>query len=158
MKKLLFLLLTIGLLSFANEAFAQGPDSAVSEKDSIIEFPDIEPVFTGGEAAMQSFVYRTIVYPVEAIEQNIQGKVKVQFVVEKDGTITDIGIYESAGEILDKEAMRVVSEMPNWVPGKNEERTVRVRCIVPISFTISNYEPPTREEKKKKPPNSDGLR
>jgi len=75
-------------------------------------------------------------YPKEAIEANITGKVFVQFVIEKDGSITNAKIARSASTLLDAEALRIVNNMPQWIPGKQRGKAVRVAYTLPISFSL----------------------
>ena len=77
-----------------------------------------------------------IKYPKEAIEANITGKVFVQFVIEKDGSITNAKIARSASTLLDAEALRIVNNMPQWIPGKQRGKAVRVAYTLPISFSL----------------------
>lgn len=72
----------------------------------------------------------------EAIEANITGKVFVQFVIEKDGSITNAKIARSASTLLDAEALRIVNNMPQWIPGKQRGKAVRVAYTLPISFSL----------------------
>ena len=79
---------------------------------------------------------KNIKYPKEAIEANITGKVFVQFVIEKDGSITNAKIARSASTLLDAEALRIVNNMPQWIPGKQRGKVVRVAYTLPISFSL----------------------
>ena len=79
---------------------------------------------------------KNIKYPKEAIEANITGKVFVQFVIEKDGSITNAKIARSASTLLDAEALRIVNNMPQWIPGKQRGKAVRVAYTSPISFSL----------------------
>lgn len=92
------------------------------------------PAFPDGEYT--SFVANNIVYPVMARESNIQGTVYVTFVVEADGSITDVKIIRGIGGGCDEEAIRVVKMMPKWIPGKQSGKNVRVQFNLPIKFTL----------------------
>ncbi len=106
--------------------------------DSPIELePDVKAEFPGGDAAMNSFVYSHIRYPEEAVYKKIQGRVYVEFVVEKDGSLTNIKIHRSADPLLDKEAMRMVRSMPRWSPARKYDKEVRFRYILPVNFTLA---------------------
>lgn len=111
----------------------------IYERDTseILDVAEVSPEFPGGMQEMYSYLGATIKYPQLAQDQNIQGKVYVQFVVEKDGSITDVNVIKGAHTLLDKEAVRVISGMPNWSPGMQEGRIVRVRYTIPINFTIN---------------------
>ena len=79
---------------------------------------------------------KNVKYPVIAQENNIQGKVIVQFVIERDGSITDVQVVRPVDPSLDKEAIRVVKSMPKWKPGKQRGKAVRVSYTVPINFRL----------------------
>ena len=83
-----------------------------------------------------SFLRDHIKYPAVAEENGIQGRVTVQFVVEKDGSVTDVRIMKSVDPSLDKEAERVVKSMPKWIPGKQNGSPVRVNYYVPVVFRL----------------------
>lgn len=92
------------------------------------------PEYPGGAGEMQSFITRNINYPEEADGE--QGRVIVKFVVNKDGSISDVKVIRGLNEVLDKEAVRVIQSMPNWKPGKQHGKTVRVRYSVPVMFRL----------------------
>lgn len=95
------------------------------------------PEFPGGQQAMMKFLADTIKYPVIAQENGIQGRVVCQFVIEKDGRVTDIKVVRSSGDAsLDKEAVRVIGIMPRWKPGRQRGRPVRVKYTIPINFRL----------------------
>jgi periplasmic protein TonB len=94
------------------------------------------PAFPGGEADLYKFISSSIKYPEEAKELGIQGRVFVNFVVETDGSITDVKLIRGIGGGCDEEAIRVVRAMPKWVPGKQRGVPVRVYFNLPIKFTL----------------------
>jgi len=94
------------------------------------------PEFPGGELALRKFIANAIKYPVIAQENGIQGKVYVTFVVDRDGGISDARIARGVDPSLDKEALRVVSTLPKWKPGKQRGKPVRVSYTVPINFVL----------------------
>ena len=100
------------------------------------------PQFPGGEAALMRYLSQNIRYPKEAMEAKTQGRVIVQFVIEKDGSISGAHVVKSVNPQLDAEALRVVSAMPNWTPGTHNGQTVRVKYAVPISFRLEGNEKP----------------
>lgn len=95
-----------------------------------------QPGYPGGEEARISFLQQNIRYPEEAKELGIQGRVFVTFVVEVDGSITDVRVLRGIGGGCDEEAIRVVRAMPKWVPGKQRGVPVRVQFNLPIKFTL----------------------
>ena len=96
------------------------------------------PQFPGGERALLEYLGKSIRYPVAAMENGVEGKVILRFVVNTDGTIGDFTVLQGADSSLNEEAVRVVSEMPQWSPGRQNGRPVRVYYTVPVHFKI-NY-------------------
>jgi periplasmic protein TonB len=118
----------------------------VEEKPQVIEQPKEEEVFTvveenpsfpGGETALYEYLGVNIKYPEEAKELGIQGRVFVNFVVEKDGTVSNARVLRGIGGGCDEEAIRVVKAMPKWTPGKQRGIPVRVSYNLPIKFTLN---------------------
>ena len=95
------------------------------------------PKFPGGDAAMMEFLRNTVKYPEEAMKNGIQGRVVVQFIVEKDGSISGAEVIKKVNEHLDAEALRVIGEMPKWAPGKQKGKEVRVKFTLPVTFRLS---------------------
>ena len=106
------------------------------EDNKIFEIVEQNPTFPGGTAALMSWLSQNIKYPVIAAENGVKGRVIVQFVVEKDGSITDVVVVKSVDPSLDKEATRVIKNMPHWIPGRQNGSPVRVRFTVPVTFTL----------------------
>lgn len=100
--------------------------------DEVEEMPE----FPGGYGAMMSYLGNNIKYPVVAQENGIQGRVIVGFVVETDGSISDIKVKRSVDPSLDREALRVIKAMPKWKPGKLNGSAVRVIYTVPVVFGL----------------------
>ncbi|MCD7976445.1 MAG: TonB family protein [Tannerellaceae bacterium] len=94
------------------------------------------PQFPGGEGELLKFISRSIKYPVIAQENGIQGRVVCSFVVNRDGSIVDAEVVRGVDPSLDKEALRVISTMPKWSPGKQRDKPVRVKYTVPITFRL----------------------
>lgn len=95
------------------------------------------PSFPGGISGLRTYLNQNIRYPAEAQENCVQGRVVVSFVVEKDGHISDVTVLRSVDPSLDKEAVRVIRNMPRWTPGKQGGEPVRVRYNVPVSFRLN---------------------
>lgn len=102
----------------------------------IVDYPDQEATFPGGMAAMHKYLSENIKYPEIAMEMGDQGKVYVEFVVEKDGSITQLKVLRGVSKEIDKEAKRVVGTMPKWEPAETKGESVRARCRIPIKFTL----------------------
>jgi protein TonB len=94
------------------------------------------PQFPGGETELLRFLSSSIRYPVIAQENGIQGRVTCAFVVNRDGSIVDAEVLRGVDPSLDKEALRVISTMPKWSPGKQRGKAVRVKYTVPITFRL----------------------
>ncbi len=102
----------------------------------IIDFPDVEAGFPGGAAALQKWISANVQYPETSIEMEDQGKVFLSFVVEPNGTISQIVVERGVTKELDREAKRVVRKMPKWSAGEAAGKKVRTRCRLPIVFTL----------------------
>lgn len=94
------------------------------------------PEFPGGNGALFQYLSKNIKYPAIPQEEGIQGRVIIQFVVDKDGTITDPVVVRSVDPYLDKEALRVIKAMPKWKPGLQRNKAVRVKYTVPVAFRL----------------------
>lgn len=94
------------------------------------------PEFPGGEAALRKFIANAIKYPQIAQENGIQGRVYVQFVVERDGSVSNATIARGVDPSLDREALRVVNSLPKWKPGMQRGKPVKVSYTVPINFVL----------------------
>ena len=116
-----------------------GPPAATQEEGDegeVFEIVEQNPSFPGGNEALMKWLSKNLKYPASAQENGIQGRVLVQFVVNKDGSIVDPKVLRSVDPALDKEALRVVSTMPKWQPGKQRGKTVRVRFTLPVTFRL----------------------
>lgn len=111
---------------------APKPEVATKVFDVVEEMPS----FPGGNAALMSYLYSNTKYPVVAQENGVQGRVIISFVVERDGSISDVKVARSVDPSLDREAQRVVKSMPRWTPGKQNGQTVRVKYTVPVVFRL----------------------
>ena len=94
------------------------------------------PSFPGGNQKMQDFIEENLHYPKECAEKGLQGRVIIDFVVERNGTLTNIRVVKSVDPALDKEALRIVKMMPKWIPGRQSDKKVRVKYIIPITFQL----------------------
>ena len=111
------------------------PEEEVAETIFTIVEDPASPV--GGNEAFYRFIYDNIKYPTQARRMGIEGKVFVQFVVEKDGTLTDVQAVKGIGAGCDEEAVRVVKAHPKWNPGKQRGQPVKQRIIIPITFKLN---------------------
>ena len=109
-----------------------------SESNKIFNGDDVDqkPSFPGGTNAFNTFIVSNLKYPVVAQENGIQGRVVVKFIVEKDGSISNVEVDRSVDPSLDNEAMRVIKNMPKWIPGQINGKAVKVECSYPFVFRL----------------------
>ena len=107
------------------------------KNDMVFDVVEVMPQFPGGQIAMMKYIMENIKYPEQAMKEGIQGRVAVRFIVEKDGSISDVKPILSVHPLLNKEAVRVVESMPKWTPGKQNGKPVRVRFNVPVMFKLN---------------------
>ena len=119
----------------AKEVIAQ-PEPPKEEETKVFDVVEVMPTFPGGQQALFEWLSKNIKYPVVAEENGVQGRVIVTFVVERNGSITDVQVAKSVDPSLDKEAVRVVKAMPHWIPGKQNGSAVRVKFTVPVTFRL----------------------
>lgn len=120
----------------AKEEIAQPEPPKHEDENKVFDVVEQPPSFPGGMAALQAYLRDNIKYPVVAAENGIEGRVIVQFVVGKDGSISNVTVARSADASLDKEAVRVVKSMPKWTPGKQNGTTVNVKYTCPVTFRL----------------------
>jgi protein TonB len=106
------------------------------EETKVFDVVEQMPQFPGGPQALFEYLSKNIKYPVVAEENGIQGRVIVTFVVERDGSISDVKVIKSVDPSLDKVAIRVLKSMPKWIPGKQNGAPVRVKYTVPVTFRL----------------------
>jgi len=108
--------------------------------DKVYEVCEQMPIFEGGDAALLKYLTDSVKYPELAKKHGVQGRVVIGFIVEKDGSLTDVKVLRHVDIALDAEALRVVKGMPKWIPGCQDEQLVRVRYNVPVSFRLKPME------------------
>ncbi len=112
-------------------------ETVIEVQEEIIDFPDVEASFPGGPAALNKWIVEHIQYPPTSVDMNEQGRVYLSFVVEPDGSITNIAVERGVSTDLDREAKRVIRSMPSWNAGEAKGKKVRTRCRLPINFTLN---------------------
>ena len=111
--------------------------TVVAKKNQkVFDIVEQMPEYPGGQAALFEFISKNVKYPDDAVKKKVEGKVFVIFVVDTDGKITDVSLLRKVFPSLDAEAIRVISAMPNWIPGKQKGQVVRVKYTVPIMFRL----------------------
>ncbi len=148
---------SLGILLGGLSALEDAPSN-----DSIYQIVDEMPQYPGGEKAMMEYVAKNVKYPQEAKDKEIQGRVFVSFVIEKDGSVNEVKVLRSIGGGCDEEAVRVVSSMPKWKPGIKDGKPVRVSYMMPLNFKLTEGQPakPSKKADANKPdmkPDKDGV-
>lgn len=139
--KWIFTLLTL-FLSFSSlsqekgAVFIESPPLQQEESD-IVDFPDVEASFYGGLTAMKKYFSENLHYPTEVVEKNEQGRVYLEFIVEKDGSISNTRVKRGVSDAIDREAIRLIKNMPKWKPAEKDGEVVRSMCTIPINFVLT---------------------
>ncbi len=133
MKRIFLMAIAACMMTLGAQAQVQKGNTAPQDVFDVVEEM---PQYPGGMQAMLSFLQENITYPKDAQEKKISGRVLVTFVVEKDGSISNVETVKSVFPSLDEEAVRIVKAMPNWKPGKQNGKVVRVKYTLPISFSL----------------------
>ena len=126
----------IALFATVAVMLTAGSLNVSAQEEEPMTQPEIAPEFPGGTVALLSLIQQNIKYPEEAKEQEIQGRVIVQFTIEKDGSVTDVKVVKSVHPLVDEQVVRAVSAMPAWKPGMLEGKPVRVSYSVPFRFRL----------------------
>lgn len=124
-------------------------NSPRKDEEKVPDVVEIMPSFPGGQAALLSWLSSNVKYPVAAEENGIQGRVVCTFVVERDGSITDVQVVRGVDPWLDKEAVRVLLTMPKWNPGIQNGAPVRVKYTCPVTFRLQGDDNSSKPKKKK---------
>jgi len=133
MKKLIFM----SMMAVLSLTTANAQKTVVSQKNQkVFEVAEQMPEYPGGMMAMMEFLQDNMKYPADAEKQKVQGKVMVSFIVETDGSISDVKVMKNVFPSLDAEAIRVVKAMPRWTPGKQKGKVVRVHFSLPITYRL----------------------
>lgn len=124
------------VLKAVEEIATPEPPKQEAEQNKVFDVVEQQPQYPGGMGALNQWLGSNIKYPVMAAENGIEGRVVVQFVVERDGSVSGVHVVRGVDPSLDKEATRVVSAMPKWIPGKQNGSAVRVKYTVPVTFRL----------------------
>lgn len=140
--KILFFIMTLLCFGYVTNAqpdttWMPGTTDGESLGDVVLDFCEVMPASPGGNDSLKKFIFNNLKYPPLALENDIEGVVYVSFVVEKDGTITDIKILKKPiGFGLEEETIRLVKLFPNYIPGMQNGNLVRARVKLPIKFKL----------------------
>ena len=122
---------TLGTMT-ANKMSAMKPD-----KNGVYEMTEIRPAYPGGQSALEDYITNNIEYPQMALDDNKEGTINVQFIVDENGNVTNAKVLgNNIGDGLDDEAVRVISKMPKWTPGKVKGKNVKTRLTIPVTYKI----------------------
>ena len=124
------------VLKAVEEIATPEPPKQEAEQNKVFDVVEQQPQFPGGMGALNQWLGSNIKYPAMAAENGIEGRVIVQFVVERDGSVSGVHVVRGVDPSLDKEATRVVAQMPKWIPGKQNGSAVRVKYTVPVTFRL----------------------
>ena len=134
--KTIGLILTMIFLFFCSAVSAQEKKDNKPNAEGVYNEVEIMPEFQGGYSALQEYLVKNIQYPEQAKKEGITGKVFVQFIINETGKVTNPKVLKSVNPLLDAEAVRVVGTMPDWTPGKNKGKAVKVAFTLPIMFAL----------------------
>ena len=126
----------IALFATVAVMLTAGSLNVSAQEEEPMTQPEIAPEFPGGTVALLSLIQQNIKYPEEAKEQEIQGRVIVQFTIEKDGSVSDVKVVKSVHPLVDEQVVRAISAMPAWKPGMHEGKPVRVSYSLPFRFRL----------------------
>lgn len=122
---------------YINEGAYVKERKEIGQEEDVYIVVENQPQFPGGETALASFLKENIKYPFIAQENNIQGRVICNFIVEKNGSLSQVQVIRGVDPSVDKEAVRVIESMPDWIPGKIDGKNVRVRYTLPVTFRLN---------------------
>lgn len=125
-----------GYVDLDNNTVGMPNPEVMRDQDGVFLVCTEPPEFPDGTAAFLNYVRESQVYPKDALRDKVQGRVLVQFIVNEDGSISDVKVVKGLTPSLDAEAIRIVSAMPKWKPGKNDGQLCRVRYTVPVRFRL----------------------
>lgn len=138
MRKLIVLMTVV--FSTMSMSITMADNSATKEADEVVQeelwIAEPQPQFPGGDLALREWIKQNMVYPQEAIEKGIEGRVIVKFTIEEDGTVTNGKILRGVDPLLDNEALRLVSIMPKWSPGRFAGKDIRTMYNLPVLFKL----------------------
>ena len=124
----------------SNESLGNDGQMTAPQDTLVFEVVEVPPRFPGGDVKLMEYLSRTVRYPVEAQKKHVQGRVILHFIIEKDGSVSNVRVARSVDPSLDAEAIRVVNSMPKWEPARQKGQSVRVRYTIPIQFRLQGNE------------------
>ncbi|MBP6527524.1 MAG: energy transducer TonB [Prevotella sp.] len=134
MMKKLFLIIILAVISFTTVG---AQNKTVNNSGKVYEAPEVMPEYLGGMEKLMEFLRTSVKYPVQAQKSKIEGRSVIGFIVEEDGSISNVSVTKGSHPLLDSEAIRVVNEMPKWKPGMIKGNPVRVKFNLPVYFKLN---------------------
>ena len=129
--------LIMALMALFGLTTVSAQKTVVAKKNQqVFDVVEKMPEYPGGQAALFEYLSTNVKYPADAEKKKVEGRVLVTFIVNTDGSITDIELVRKAFPSLDAEAVRVISGMPKWIPGEQKGQKVRVKYTVPLPFRL----------------------
>ena len=135
MKRLTFLFI-LGFSLQSCKSTSEQPNKP--ERENVFVTYEEPPKYPGGNEACFKFIEENIKYPAEAIAQKLEGRVIVQFIIDRDGSVIEPKVYRGVNPLLDQEAIRVVGSMPKWIPGKFKYELIRCKMVIPVTFSLKD--------------------
>lgn len=133
-------MLTLTLFLLGNFIFTSWTnklnDSIFSSDDYIYDFVDEMPEFPGGEMGLKKYIEDNLKYPKKAKKADVSGVIYTECVIEKNGEVTNEKVYPGISKKMENAALKLIQKMPNWIPGKNKTKLVRVKLSIPINFEL----------------------
>ena len=154
MKRLTYLFI-LGFSLLSCKSTSEQPNKP--ERENVFVTYEEPPKYPGGNEACFKFIEENIKYPAEAIEKEIQGRVILQIIVEKDGTITNAVVAKGVHPLLDNEALRVINQSPKWKPGKQNGEAVRVKYTLPVLFKLNGKASENATKEEQNNPDENGV-
>jgi len=139
--------LFISIVFLLSAVLCQAQEKENKSKDGVYLVVEEMPTYPGGEEALRNDIATNVKYPEDAKKAGIQGKVYVTFVVDEKGKVTDAKIARGVSSSLDKESLRVVSELKTWIPGKDKGKVVKVSYTLPINYALGEEKKTDKEQK-----------
>ncbi|HSU28145.1 MAG TPA: energy transducer TonB [Chitinophagaceae bacterium] len=119
------------------QSLTKSTDKMASDKSGIYNYAEVAPVYPGGQDALEGYIKDNIVYPEEALENNIEGTVNVRFTIDASGQVADVRTEGNAlGYGLEEAAVKAVNQMPHWTPGKVGKKSVKAWYTLPVTFRL----------------------
>jgi periplasmic protein TonB len=129
----------IGKASIGNTATADANAKIEKDKMGYYNYTEVLPAYIGGQSALETYINNNIEYPQQAIDNNTEGTVSVQFAVDEQGNISNVkAIGDKVGDGLEEEAVKIVSQMPRWSPGQIKGKNVKTWRILPVTYKLES--------------------